>query len=1191
MQKFLIIVAAILLLPAMMLSAQTFVDDQFTADGTEKIQTEFRHPKTLIDKYYEVKNHQTDAGISLNPGIDPDGDEQGFSTFTNDGTKVISTNGLTNNITIFDWESQTAITNLDVGMYPTQVSVSDDYAVVSCLLDSTVHIIDLNDYSTAAIKQMPGQTFSSTMSPDGSKVYVHYYYEEFSGVKVISLDDFSELQTIGELPPVYYLSSWVTGSGRNNYKFFTFDISFANNILIFPDGEENVYFYDLETGDLISSVPGIKAYEGDLSLDENTYVTITIDNPGVLYQIDVATQSIISVYADLTIGYWAGSLSCNHDGTRAFFGGDNSGHIVDFAANTHDVFATNTAFYSATTADKRYVYSSNYKASVLDFDTKSIVGIHQGNTQGYVCVSPVGNQAFAYNSLFWEGGFFYDFSSLSSLDYLGKQFFGNPPEGDITFTAAINPAGTKGIVANPGSWTVSIVDLVNNEVTSVLDVGESCKYVEITHDGNYATVSGHDLNSIKIIDMNTEEIIAIVPTGQRPGNMVISPDDQYVYVMNIKGNTISKVLLDGANSTELQEINCGVIGGYYAAYGLYSDLTITPDGEYIIACITLEGHVKVIKTEDMSTVATLSTGDGPVNVALNTDGDYATCVNYGGSSYTVMHIDGANSSIVGTYSGGMLKPIRVKYNAVLDQMMIVDYQHQNLQWQVVHTNPETGDVIEVEVPDGFGANYDIGYNSNGDAVILTGAAPLENNQFGDCHVVVGDEGYIIGDGPISFAVNPDANVALCACGGGGQDFVSIVHMGETLLPSISVDTDLFSFAVDSAQVDSDEFTISNDGEGELSFSISYDYLTEFVNNNNTRITQLNDNVTIDGLTATSTKPAYVTFTSKDELLWDNTNINVGTQGIVSVELGGITPDGRAISSDDFIIPESESWTLSYVYTEGFSNQVVVPDAFAIALYMDDNDKPGEVFHAEEIIPANGIDFGVQEMYLAEPLDLEGGHYWISVYAVYNEGTTLDETRWNWRMGSVPVGSTACLNDYAGLFGLGAGWNALPDIGVDYESLYFQLRGEKSGSTAWLSISESNGTVAPGDDFDVEVSVDATGLSAGTYEAMIKINSNDPTNPVIEIPVEMVVSTGVGINENEQQVFSIWPNPATETLNISGSEDIGTITVYTQTGSVVKTVNAKNTAFSFHINDFMQGIYFIKIENTAGTSSTIKFIKK
>ncbi|WP_376692853.1 carboxypeptidase regulatory-like domain-containing protein [Wenzhouxiangella sp. EGI_FJ10409] len=59
--------------------------------------------------------------------------------------------------------------------------------------------------------------------------------------------------------------------------------------------------------------------------------------------------------------------------------------------------------------------------------------------------------------------------------------------------------------------------------------------------------------------------------------------------------------------------------------------------------------------------------------------------------------------------------------------------------------------------------------------------------------------------------------------------------------------------------------------------------------------------------------------------------------------------------------------------------------------------------------------------------------------------------------------------------------------------------------SWLSFSSSNGSVAAGGSEDVDVVIDSSGLIPGDYEASICVNSNDPENPVVAVPVSLTVT--------------------------------------------------------------------------------------
>lgn len=65
---------------------------------------------------------------------------------------------------------------------------------------------------------------------------------------------------------------------------------------------------------------------------------------------------------------------------------------------------------------------------------------------------------------------------------------------------------------------------------------------------------------------------------------------------------------------------------------------------------------------------------------------------------------------------------------------------------------------------------------------------------------------------------------------------------------------------------------------------------------------------------------------------------------------------------------------------------------------------------------------------------------------------------------------------------------------------------------WLSISPNNGTVASGDlPASVDVTLDATALTAGVYNANVCVHSNDAANDPVTVPVEFTVEGLAAVN--------------------------------------------------------------------------------
>lgn len=66
-----------------------------------------------------------------------------------------------------------------------------------------------------------------------------------------------------------------------------------------------------------------------------------------------------------------------------------------------------------------------------------------------------------------------------------------------------------------------------------------------------------------------------------------------------------------------------------------------------------------------------------------------------------------------------------------------------------------------------------------------------------------------------------------------------------------------------------------------------------------------------------------------------------------------------------------------------------------------------------------------------------------------------------------------------------------------------------GDVAWLSLSSTAGTLSAGSDETVTVTFDASSLAAGSYDALLCVNSNDPANDLVQVPVTLTVTAAGG----------------------------------------------------------------------------------
>src|SRR3972149_4560189 len=135
-------------------------------------------------------------------------------------------------------------------------------------------------------------------------------------------------------------------------------------------------------------------------------------------------------------------------------------------------------------------------------------------------------------------------------------------------SAAITPDGTKLYASDSFNNTVSVIDLSINEVIAILDVGNGPSSIAITPDGSKAYVanSGTDAepgNTVSVIDVEksvidpANAVIATVIIGTSPGVIAILPDGSRVYVSNLSSNTVS--VIQTSTNGVIATINVGPV--------------------------------------------------------------------------------------------------------------------------------------------------------------------------------------------------------------------------------------------------------------------------------------------------------------------------------------------------------------------------------------------------------------------------------------------------------------------------------------------------------------------------------------------------------------------------------------------------------------------------------------------------------
>jgi len=124
--------------------------------------------------------------------------------------------------------------------------------------------------------------------------------------------------------------------------------------------------------------------------------------------------------------------------------------------------------------------------------------------------------------------------------------------------------------------------------------------------------------------------------------------------------------------------------------------------------------------------------------------------------------------------------------------------------------------------------------------------------------------------------------------------------------------------------------------------------------------------------------------------------------------------------------------------------------------------------------------------------------------VLNDGSLFNKNTFYYFDITIP--STATIGNHA-MRARTSAWNPVTDPCASYDMgncLDFTATTGGSTPTEWLTADITSGTIEPGGAQQITLTFNSEGLENGTYEKTISITSNDPQNPVVEVPVTLNV---------------------------------------------------------------------------------------
>lgn len=164
-------------------------------------------------------------------------------------------------------------------------------------------------------------------------------------------------------------------------------------------------------------------------------------------------------------------------------------------------------------------------------------------------------------------------------------------------------------------------------------------------------------------------------------------------------------------------------------------------------------------------------------------------------------------------------------------------------------------------------------------------------------------------------------------------------------------------------------------------------------------------------------------------------------------------------------------------------------------------------------PANGagvtVEDGTITLDLAaagQHVDLPAGVYWLSVFPTYANSVTGSAAHWRWLQATRGDLGAKLISPV--IYGVSA-WSPISVIGVSFDDTAFTIEGRIGGTgidcaAPWLQLAPSSGEVPGSSARQVALRLDPRQLAPGTHTASLCLDSNDPYQPTLIVPVTFTV---------------------------------------------------------------------------------------
>ncbi len=190
---------------------------------------------------------------------------------------------------------------------------------------------------------------------------------------------------------------------------------------------------------------------------------------------------------------------------------------------------------------------------------------------------------------------------------------------EISHMVALSPDETRAFVANIGSGSVSVLDLESGERVAVVPTGTGAEGIDVTPDGEQVWITNRGANTVSVLDARSLEIVDTLPCSNFPIRVKITPDGEHALVSNARSGDVA--VFEVAGRKEVQRISMDVqpdenldgrlFGDAFEGSPVPIGILVQPDGKRAYVANTYADIITVIDLETWAIVGRIAAGTEP----------------------------------------------------------------------------------------------------------------------------------------------------------------------------------------------------------------------------------------------------------------------------------------------------------------------------------------------------------------------------------------------------------------------------------------------------------------------------------------------------------------------------------------------------------------------------------------------------